>query len=108
MLPHLLATPQGLAVLKGFELSVTVVRLDYDSRTIPVQKTIQFNHRGVPLGGYRSRYFGIRGDAVLWFYAGYGSRLLQHLVVAKLDDPDGAATIHLLDLDLSAVRDDHA
>ena len=91
---------------QGFNLSITIFRLDYDSRTIPVQKNIQLDHGGVPPSGYRLRYFGIRGDAVLCFYADHDGESRQHLFIAKLDDPDGGATTHLLDLDLSAVSDD--
>ena len=106
---RLLVAPQGLAVLKGFGLSVTVYHLDYDSRTVPVQKNTQLSHGGVPPSGCRPRHFGIRGDAILWFYPDCDDgEPRQHLLVAQLDDPGGAATVHYLDLDLSAVRDDHA
>ena len=44
----------------------------------------------------------------MWFYVDYDGEERQHLLVAKLDDPDDAATVHLLDLDLRTVRDDQA
>lgn len=102
---RLWVAPPGLVVLKAFDLSITVFHLDYDSRTIPVQKNIQLEHDGEPPSGYQLGCFDIRGDAILWFYADYDGKHRQHLLVAKLDDPDDAATVHLLDLDLRTVRD---
>lgn len=71
--------------------SVTIFRLDYDSQTISAQKKIQVNPHGGPLG-YRMDYLGIRGDTVMWFYADQNGEYRKHLIVAKLDDPDSAAT----------------
>ena len=67
--------------------------------TTPERFLCKIRHGGVPLSGYWLKYFGIRGGVILWSYADYDGELRQHLLVAKLDDPDGAATTHLLDLE---------
>ena len=77
--------------------SVTIFSLDYNSRTIPVQKEIQVNPHDTPMG-YDMVSFGIRGDTIMWFYTDEDGETRDHLIVAKLDDPDGVATRHL-DLD---------
>lgn len=38
--------------------------------------------------------FGIRGDTIMWFYSDHDGESREHLIVAKLDDPNGAATRH--------------
>ena len=43
----------------------------------------------------------------MWFYADRDGGFQRHLIVAKLNDPDDAATRHL-NLDRSLVRDGHA
>jgi hypothetical protein len=86
--------------------SITIFRLDYDSRAISVQKEIQADPHG-KVRGYRLRYLGIRGDTIMWFYSDDDSRLQERLVVAKLSDPDGAATRYL-DVDWGLVGNYHA
>ena len=72
---------------------------------ISVQKEIRVNTHYKPVD-YLMWYFGIRGDTIMWFYKDHDGESREHLIVAKLDDPDGAATRHL-DLDWDAVGDDH-
>ena len=43
----------------------------------------------------------------MWIYTNLNGEAPEHLIVAKLDDPDGAAPIHL-DLDWGEVGDDCA
>ena len=53
------------------------------------------------------RHRHIRGDTILWFYTSYDGELRRHLIVAALDDPDGAATRYL-DLGWRMVGDGHS
>ena len=94
----------GIRHSQEFGLSITIFRLDYDSQAISLQKEIQVNP-GVM--DYLLGRLSIRGDTIFWSYMSYDDDLRGHLIVAKLDDPDGAATRYL-DLDRHMVGDDHS
>ena len=85
---------QGSLFLQVLTYSITIFRLDYDSRAFSVQKKIQADPHG-KVRGYHLRYLGIRGDTIMWFYSDDDSRLQERLVVAKLSDPGGSATRYL-------------
>ena len=69
-------------------------RLDHDSRTISVQREIRINPRYKPVD-YGMEYLGIRGDTIMWFYNDYDGESREHLILARLDDPDCSATRYL-------------
>jgi hypothetical protein len=55
------------------------------------------------VANYYMRQLCVRGDAILWFYRDFdlNDGHHEHLVIAKLDGPDGVATQRFrLDLDL--------
>ena len=53
------------------------------------------------------KYLSIRGDTILLLYWDPNKGFREHLVVAKLDDPDGTATRYFSG-DRGTVGDDHA